>query len=902
MKSSYLFFGPLKLTGVLLGLSPALAAPVVLAVGPQKPAPPISNAPADPSLKAIVDLSTEEVKRREENRQKALKEIDQANQMMGLKQYDLAVKSYDEALGLLPPSKNAARERDAALKGMRDACLQLARVRISEGRYRTRPDQRVPSAEDALNSLLKRDPNNQAALRLKEQLYTPGYFNPTITPEFREDVEKVKQYLIEARGFIDSGRYDLAQKRADQALDIDPYNTAARKLQEEANNAIKSYSEVGYNEARSRAMRDISKGWANPVKRYGNVTTTTVAPQAMEASKVEKLRRKVDEIILPEIQFTEKSLTEVAAALTEATRLADKSSGEQGGGVMIIANFPNSNGPAGGAAPGTSLQDLNAPSAGASSAPVVNIPKLPNFKLSQVLNIITQTSQTKWTVKENWVEIVPKTTQTDTIVSRSWIVSPFMFSSTAPKVDDLSSTGLGGGLGGAAAAPTPKPAGKRRVDAKEFLSTMNVQFTAQGSTATYNPRTKTLYVSNTPDMLEMVDTIVSDSEGQSPVQIDIRAKFIEFSQSNLKELSFDWLLGQSNVPGSTSVFTGGGTTGDLRPSLNNADYPFVIPANGVYRNGGAPVGVNPVTSGNRSGNLALSSNAIDSLLAGASGGAGLASPAAFALAGAFTDPQFQLVVRALNQRKDVDLLSSPSIVARDQEEASIDIVREFRYPTEFTPPQLPQNVGGGAAGGGAAAGAAAAAPTSIPVTPTTPSAFVPRDTGVKLKVTPSIKGDNYAIDLDLRPEVTEFEGFINYGSPIKTVAVASGAAVAGITVASTPQSVTLTENVINQPIFAVRRIQTNVTLLDGETIALGGLIREDVQKVNDKVPVLGDIPLVGRLFRSNVDQHIKKNLTIFVTARIIDASGQPLKATRAETDPEEVPSLTGEGPLILSPR
>jgi hypothetical protein len=65
--------------------------------------------------------------------------------------------------------------------------------------------------------------------------------------------------------------------------------------------------------------------------------------------------------------------------------------------------------------------------------------------------------------------------------------------------------------------------------------------------------------------------------------------------------------------------------------------------------------------------------------------------------------------------------------------------------------------------------------------------------------------------------------------------------------------VTLTENTINQPIFSVRRVTTLVSILDGQTISLGGLIREDVQKVNDKVPVLGDIPLFGRLFRSNVE-------------------------------------------------
>jgi general secretion pathway protein D len=121
----------------------------------------------------------------------------------------------------------------------------------------------------------------------------------------------------------------------------------------------------------------------------------------------------------------------------------------------------------------------------------------------------------------------------------------------------------------------------------------------------------------------------------------------------------------------------------------------------------------------------------------------------------------------------------------------------------------------------------------------------------------------------------------------------SSSAFGNLGLGQTPHAVTLTDNVINQPIFAVRKVRTTVTILDGETITLGGLIREDVQKVNDRTPILGDIPLIGRLFRSNVNQQIKKNLTIFVSARIIDATGQPVKPSHSETEPpEEVPSLT----------
>ena len=87
---------------------------------------------------------------------------------------------------------------------------------------------------------------------------------------------------------------------------------------------------------------------------------------------------------------------------------------------------------------------------------------------------------------------------------------------------------------------------------------------------------------------------------------------------------------------------------------------------------------------------------------------------------------------------------------------------------------------------------------------------------------------------------------------------------------------TLTQNTINQPVFSVRQVDTQVTLYDGQTVALGGLLREDVQKVQDKTPIAGDLPLVGSLFRSSSNQRIKRNLLIFVSAGLLDPAGQPL--------------------------
>src|SRR5207244_1583130 len=188
--------------------------------------------------------------------------------------------------------------------------------------------------------------------------------------------------------------------------------------------------------------------------------------------------------------------------------------------------------------------------------------------------------------------------------------------------------------------------------------------------------------------------------------------------------------------------------------------------------------------------------------------------------------------------------------------AIIEVVREFRYPRTYTQPQVP-SISSNLVGGGA---------VPVVVTPTTPQDWETRNTGVTLEVEPVVGGDATTIDLNLVPQVVEFEGFINYGSPINAVGVNSVGGNNGISV-SVP--VELTPNVINQPVFSTRKVTTSVSVYDGQTVVLGGLMREDVQKVEDKTPIIGDIPFIGRAFRTNVDQHVKKNLVIFVTARVI---------------------------------
>ncbi len=145
--------------------------------------------------------------------------------------------------------------------------------------------------------------------------------------------------------------------------------------------------------------------------------------------------------------------------------------------------------------------------------------------------------------------------------------------------------------------------------------------------------------------------------------------------------------------------------------------------------------------------------------------------------------------------------------------------------------------------------------------------------GQTLDVIPYVSADGYTIQLHVVPTFTEFLGYdTDNARQFQTV-------VQGLPVQATPL-----------PRFRVRQVATSAIVWDGQTVVLGGLIAETVQKTRDKVPVLGDIPLLGRLFRSETSDSTKKNLIIFVTPTIIDPAGNRVHSPdNLPYDPNRVP-------------
>ena len=796
----------------------------------------------------VQSAAEREIRRRELTSSFAEESIAKGNSALAQKDYESAYAYFKSAVDALPSGGPATENlRSEAMSGFETAVVKLAEQRISEGRYE--------DAETTLNVILdeRYNPDYGPALSLRSKLKSGDYFNPTITPGFVASVEQVKQYLREAEGFYQSGRYDLAFKRCEQVLNVDKYNIAARRMMEKIDNARERYADEAYNQTRSQLLTEVDAAWELPVTKFDVGNVGIIEQPVIDTRGTAAINRKLQEIRIPSINFREATIREALDYIKQrAAQLDTTESDPNNRGINIVLKLP--------------------PESMAAEAGTRITLTLADVPLGAALEYIATAASLKIKVEPYAVAVVPLNEQTDTLITKEYKVSPG-FISTLPGSDSGADGGFGGGFGADAAAS----ASVARAGAKEFLEANGVSF-PPGATANFLPSSSKLIVRNTQANLDLIDSLVEIDQTNVPSQIEIEARFVEISQNNLKELGFDWLLGQFALPFGTGVYGGGGTTsfgGDLSGSstvtsgnmsiTTNSAYPFQAPGSNGVPVGASSLTSGPITAGNRSGTGAISVNALDGLLFASPAGP---APGVLALAGIFTNPQFQVVLRALDQQKGVDLMTAPKVTTKSGQRATIQLIREFRYPTQFDPPQIPQQVG-----------------SFTPVTPTTPSAFETKNLGVELEVEPTVGPDGFSIDMTLSPRVTEFDGFINYGSPISTTAreinsdpVIDPDTILGLAFTTFGQTgtVLVSENTINQPVFSVRQVTTQVTVYDGQTVVLGGLMREDVQQVEDKTPILGDIPLVGRLFRTSADQHIKRNLVMFVTAGLLDPAGQPL--------------------------
>ena len=743
-----------------------------------------------------------------------------------------AFAHYRKAFQALPKDASGEVFRKTAGRRYGDATVRYAEQLMGRNQGR--------EARVIIEELLhpRRLPDHAAAKALLERLEDPEWVNPAATPQHAQAVDQVGRLLNEAEDLLAKGEYDEATDKYSQVLNLDEHNTAAREGLVKASRLARSYRDAAYDHTRAALMEELLANWQfNDPDAAGPSLRPKAIPELgspQDAPLSGDIAERLTSIIVPEANFSGMTIEAAVAYLRELSLEHDPS----GLGIsFVLSTSPNI----------ARTRPIN--------MAVRSVP------LIVLVRYATEFVGAKFRIGQYAVQILPLEEAEGAMVQRSFLAHPDFFTAGAFGGSGGSGDSFFGGEGDRV----------RVVSEQDFLEQQGITF-PEGASATYFPSANRLVVSNTLANLDLIEALVSASVAAAPKQVVIKVTVMDIREESLHEMGVDWLIDGFQLEQENEVTAGGGTlelpveTGPAPSAYlpEASDFAFVDPVTGQVFGGYR------VTGGLRSGQSAVGLDALDRVIGPERDTALLTrlAPGVISLKGQLTDPQFQAVLRTLIQNKAEDVVAAPFVTVKPGHRALIESGIEFPYPVEFDPPELPQEV-------------FADEENNPPVTPAHPTSFVMRPLGFNLEVEPIISADGKTVDVHLKPEFIEFLGFINYGSSITA---------AGTDLLGTPTTTTVTDNRLTQPVFRVIREEMGATIYDGATQVIGGLTGSRRDTVKDKVPILGDLPVIGFLFRSSVDRYQRRAVVIFLTVKVIDAHGARLnRPLSAAVDPDFTP-------------
>jgi general secretion pathway protein D len=540
----------------------------------------------------------------------------------------------------------------------------------------------------------------------------------------------------------------------------------------------------------------------------------------LTASPTFQLEQKLREITIPQVEFSGADLETIRRALNTLSRQYDTDAAKTGVNFVVSADV-------------ASFQPVSL--------------KLRNVSLGEVVRYVGQIAGVKTRLSEVGVTFSPLVETRPDLIPREFTVSPSFFRGGGGETEEAATAPRGVTAGGLA-----EVGGSAGVNEQGKLEELGVKFPT-GAFAVYNRNTSRLRVVNNAEMLDLIGQLIGAAEEQT-LLIQVGVRLVEINQSDLDSITVNSSFGGSGVNLLSPI-----PAGFLTNSLGSTPNPSAQQGVTAQLNQIQGVGLLP--------NNTLQSFLQQGVLAGTN------QTSAYALntlqfgGTIFNGMQFRTLITAISQKSSANVLANPSIVLKRGQEGVIEVTQEFRYVQEYNDPQssirtiIPP-------GGGAFNTGIPGPETVISSFPSQISDAVP--IGVKLGVKPDVTGDNSRVLMELKPSFVDFEGFINYGTQINSA----------YTSAFFGRNVTILTNNIQQPVFVRRDLNLPaVEVSDGHTLMLGGLLREDIQKIDEKVPLIGDLPIFGRAFQGKTEQAIKKNTLIFVTPRILQVDGQPLNPT-----------------------
>ena len=726
----------------------------------------------------------------------------------------------DRALGAESLSNKDLKERIKATKG--SALARRALIAI-EARDMNRATTLVA---DYAKLKGEQDP---AVLRLQKELASkrdnPTYRNiDELSPGVRVKDDKVNELLVRGRARYLYGDYQGALDAYREVLQYQPNNSESKAYQIHIRQMLSENSgQWNRGVTKGKLMELLDETWKLPEVFNRENTKTDLG------NGNDPVTEKMKTIRLPEgFLARDEPLDRALTKLSSLSQTYDK---DQKGVNIVLVND-------GGESPNVNLQ-------------------LRDVTVFQALDYLCKRVVYSFSVSPSGIVEVRKDAG-DSLLDTQF------FELTQAAVVKMTGQGLnttapggaaGNPFGGTGFEAGPTDGNPQEMAIKSFLVRSGVPFEPPATLSFDGTR---LIVTGSPKNLDRVKNIIrrySDIK-----QVHIEAKFIEVEQKALNELGVNWSL-TPNVAGNGGVTAGTNLRSINRVFAQNNTQPKNLTINSQVTQGGVTTNntqtfpnVAPTFPGGMNlGNLANTYSGTVNIL---------------------SRETLALTIRAIEESAGSDLMSSPSLTVLDGKTAVIKVAQLLRYPQAYG--DIQSNVGQG--GGGGQLGATS---TSVAITAGTPQDFTVQEVGVTLEVTPTVAADD-SIALNLKPKVTEFEGFVEYGGT-------SVALTGGVTV-TVPSG-------FSQPIFSTREVTTDVTVFDGATVVIGGLTREEVKTIDDKVPVLGSLPLVGAAFRSSGKSVSKRSLMVFVTANLVSPGGATLRSSH----PGMLAGATFSNPTLISP-
>jgi general secretion pathway protein D len=367
---------------------------------------------------------------------------------------------------------------------------------------------------------------------------------------------------------------------------------------------------------------------------------------------------------------------------------------------------------------------------------------------------------------------------------------------------------------------------------KKFFTLFGVTFPENSSIAQEGT---SIVMTNTDENLQRMADVLQELNVAKPM-VQVEVKSIELTDEDLEELGFNWALNTlSRVKGKTNR-VGGNQGWQLGPG-NNTDY---------TDDGEAKVMSmlnSMLSSGNTTPHLIKGLNIFPDLF-------GSTKPF-----GSDVALNLTLTINALDRSDRTEIVSAPKVLVNSGEQATVIMGRRYYYPESWDELEIEVDEGNNEG------------TWSITITEPVPTFGESELYGTIFTVKPTVLDDNRTIRMEINPKTVSGGQRDNETYNINLDVFRDGQLVKELSRVYK----------IWRPVIKTQELNVQVDVFHGETLVLGGLSDSRSSSRLDKIPILADIPFIGRLFQSHSEQSVRRNTLVFVTAKLMDNAGVPVR-------------------------